>query len=65
MIQTEQGSWSAVIGKNELRTNRVRSPDVYTYKLLDADTIHYVSVASDPTSDCQDDYVFTERRVRR
>ena len=40
-------------------------PDVYTDKLLDADTVHYVSVASDPTSDCQDDYAFTERRVRQ
>ena len=65
VIQTEQGSWSAANGKNELRTDGVRSPDVYTYKLLDADTVHYVSVASDPTSDCQDDYAFTERRVRQ
>ncbi|SDQ67438.1 hypothetical protein SAMN04490186_1460 [Pseudomonas grimontii] len=64
VIQTEQGSWSAANGRNELRTDGVRSPDVYTYQLVDPDTVHYVSVAADPTSDCQGDYEFTERRVR-
>lgn len=64
VIQTEQGSWSAANGKNELRTDGVRSPDVYTYQLVNPDTVHYVSVAADPTSDCQDGYEFTERRVR-
>lgn len=63
-IQTEYGSWSAANGKNELRTDGVRLPDVYTYKLIDADTVHYVNVASDPSGDCQEDYEFTERRVR-
>ena len=65
VIQTEQGSWAAANGKNELRTDGVRSPDVYTYKLVDPDTVHYVSVAADPTSDCQGDYEFTERRVHQ
>ena len=64
MIQTEQGSWSAANGKNELRTDGVRTPDVYTYKLVDPDTVNYVSVAASPEADCQDDYAFTERRVR-
>lgn len=64
VIQTEQGSWSAVNGKNELRTDGVRTPDVYTYKLVDPDTVHYVSVAADPSSDCQGDYEFTEHRIR-
>ncbi|NMZ94870.1 hypothetical protein HBR95_25370 [Pseudomonas panacis] len=65
VIQTEQGSWSAADGKNELRTDGVRSPDVYAYKLVDPDTVHYVSVAAAPTSDCQGDYEFTERRVHQ
>lgn len=64
VIQTEQGSWSAVNGKNELRTDGVRTPDVYTYKWVDPDTVHYVSVVADPGSDCQDDYEFTEHRIR-
>jgi hypothetical protein len=63
-IQTEHGTWSAANGKNELRTDGVRLPDVYTYKLIDADTVHYVNVASDPSGDCQEDYDFTERRIR-
>jgi len=63
-IQTERGTWSAANGKNELRTAGVRLPDVYTYTLIDADTVHYVNVASDPSSDCQEDYEFTERRIR-
>ncbi|NWB98382.1 hypothetical protein HX882_21015 [Pseudomonas gingeri] len=58
------GSWSAANGRNELRTNGVRLPDVYTYELIDADAVHYVSVASGPSGDCQEDYEFTERRVR-
>lgn len=65
VIQTEQGTWAAANGKNELRTDGVASPDVYTYKLVDPDTVHYVSVAADPTSDCQGDYEFTEYRIRR
>ena len=64
VIQTEQGSWSAANGKNELRTDGVRSPDVYTYKLVDPDTVHYVSVSAGPTGDCQEDYAFTEHRIR-
>jgi hypothetical protein len=64
LIQTEHGSWSAANGKNELITDGVRLPDVYTYKLIDADTVHYVNVASDPSGDCQEDYEFTERRIR-
>lgn len=63
-IQTEHGRWSAANGKNELRTDGMRLPDVYTYKLIDADTVHYVNVASDPSGDCQEDYEFTERRIR-
>ncbi len=30
VIQTEQGSWLAADGKSELRTDGVRTPDVYT-----------------------------------
>ncbi|QXI30703.1 hypothetical protein [Pseudomonas vanderleydeniana] len=63
-IQTEHGRWSAANGKNELRTDGVRLPDVYTYQFIDADTVHYVNVASDPSGDCQEDYEFTERRIR-
>ncbi|MHA6572768.1 hypothetical protein [Pseudomonas yamanorum] len=63
-IQTESGTWSAVNGKNELRTDGVRTPDIYTYKMLDTDTVQYVSVAADSTGDCQEDYEFTERRIR-
>jgi len=63
-IQSEQGTWSAANGKNELRTDGVRLPDIYTYKLIDADTVHYVNTASDPSGDCQADYEFTERRIR-
>lgn len=64
VIQTEQGSWSAANGKNELRTDGVRTPDVYTYKLVDPDTVHYVSVSAGPSGDCQEDYAFTEHRIR-
>lgn len=63
-IQTEQGTWSVVNGKNELRTDGVRMPDVYTYQLVDADTVRYVSVVAGPSGDCQEDYAFTERRLR-
>lgn len=64
VIQTEQGTWSAANGKNELRTDGVRTPDVYTYKMVDPDTVHYVSVSAGPTGDCQEDYAFTEHRIR-
>lgn len=63
-IQTEHGIWKAANGKNELRTAGVPLPDIYTYKLIDADTVHYVNVAKDPSGDCQEDYEFTEHRIR-
>ena len=63
-IQTEHGTWSAAHGKNAMKTDGVRIPDVYSYTLIDANTVHYVSVESDPSGDCQEDYDFTERRVR-
>jgi len=63
-IQTEHGTWSAADGKNELRTDGVRMPDVYKYTLIDSDTVRYVSVELDPSGDCQEDYEFTEHRIR-
>lgn len=42
----------------------VRLPDIYTYKLIDADTVHYTNVAADPSGDCHEEYDFTERRIR-
>lgn len=63
-IQVEHGTWSAANGKNAMKTVGVSSPDVYSYKFLDADTVHYTSVESDPSGDCQEDYAFTERRTR-
>jgi len=63
-IQSEHGTWKAANGKNELRTAGVPLPDIYTYTLINADTVHYVNVAKDPSGDCQEDYEFTERRIR-
>ncbi|MFJ2711191.1 hypothetical protein ACIOZM_09900 [Pseudomonas sp. NPDC087346] len=63
-IQAEHGTWSAANGKNELRTDGVRLPDIYTYKLIDANTVHYTNVAADPSGDCPEEYDFTERRIR-
>ncbi len=64
LIQSEHGTWSAANGKNVLRTDGVPLPDIYTYKLIDADTVHYVNTQADPSGDCQEDYEFTERRNR-
>lgn len=63
-IQTERGSWSAANGKNEMKTDGVRTPEIYEYKILDGNTIHYVNTVTDPTADCQEDYAFTEHRIR-
>ncbi|MFJ2711183.1 hypothetical protein ACIOZM_09845 [Pseudomonas sp. NPDC087346] len=63
-IQAEHGTWSVANGKNELRSDGVRFPDIYTYKVIDADTVHYTNVAADPSGDCHEEYDFTERRIR-
>ena len=63
-IQTEHGTWTAANGTNALKTDGVRLPDIYTYKFIDADTVHYTNIKSDPSGDCQEDYAFTERRIR-
>jgi hypothetical protein len=63
-IQAEHGTWIAANGKNALKTDGVPSPDVYNYTFIDADTVHYTSVTSDPSGDCQEDYAFTEHRIR-
>ncbi|MGP0148060.1 lipocalin family protein [Pseudomonas oryzihabitans] len=63
-IQTEHGTWSATGGKNTVKTNGVEEPDVYTYQVVDPDTIHYVYATPYPDGACKEDYDFTERRIR-
>lgn len=36
---TEHGSWKAMNGKNELKTNGIFKPYVYTYTVLDENTV--------------------------
>lgn len=62
-IQSEYGTWVAANGTSSMKTNGVRTPDIYTYNVIDADAVHYVNVAADPSGDCQEDYEFTEHRV--
>ena len=63
-INTEHGSWKASNGKNELTTDGVPTPEIYLYTLIDNDTVKYVNTVKDPSADCQDDYEFTEHRVK-
>jgi len=65
IINTEKGSWKASNGKNELKTDGVPTPEVYLYTVIDNDTIKYVNTVRDPSADCQADYEFTERRVKK
>lgn len=64
-VQTERGTWQANGGKNELKTDGVPTTEVYLYTVIDDNTIKYVNTVSDPSADCQADYEFTERRVRK
>ena len=63
-IQTETGTWKASNGKNELKTDRVRTPEIYIYTFVDDDTVKYVNTVRDQTADCQADYEFTEYRIK-
>jgi hypothetical protein len=63
-IQTEHGTWSAGNGRSELKTDGVRTPEVYEYKVIDAQTIHYINTVKNSSADCQEDYEFTEHRIR-
>lgn len=64
LIQTERGQWSSANGKRVLKTDGVKTPEVYEYKVIDPDTVRYVNTVKDPTADCQEDYAFTEHRMR-
>ncbi|WP_028693097.1 hypothetical protein [Pseudomonas cremoricolorata] len=63
-IQSESGTWTAKAGNWVMHTAGVDKPDVYTYRLLDADTLEVVNTQASPASDCQSDYRFVERRVK-
>ncbi|MCY1301825.1 hypothetical protein D9M71_314940 [compost metagenome] len=63
-IQTEKGTWRTYDGINELKTNGVPTPELYRYTLLDANTVKYVNIVSDPSADCQSDYEFVEKRIK-
>lgn len=63
-IQTEHGTWSASDGKNTIKTYGVETPDVYSYRIVDPDTVHYVYETTNPDGACKEDYDFTERRIR-
>ncbi|MGE4399431.1 MAG: hypothetical protein AB7D29_07910 [Campylobacterales bacterium] len=64
VLHTEKGTWQTKDGQQELTTEGVPTPDVYTYTIIDNNTIRYVNIKSDPSADCQEDYNFTEYRVR-
>jgi hypothetical protein len=64
-LQTETGTWKSVDGKNILKTDGVPTLEVYTYTVIDENTIKYVNTVKDPTADCQEDYEFTEQRVKQ
>ncbi len=63
-IQTERGQWHGANGRSVLKTDGVATAEVYEYSVIDGNTIHYVNTVKDPTADCQEDYAFTEHRVR-
>lgn len=63
-IQTEKGTWKTSNGKNVLRTDGVTTPEVYVYTVINDDTIEYVNTVKDPSADCQEDYEFTEHRIK-
>jgi hypothetical protein len=63
-LHTEKGTWKTKDGQQELATEGVPAPEIYTYKIVDSNTIKYVNIKSDPSGDCQEDYNFTEYRVR-
>lgn len=64
-IQSETGRWKASDGRSELRTEGVSTPEVYLYTVINENTVAYENTVKDPTADCQEDYAFTEYRVRK
>lgn len=62
-IHMEYGYWAAANGKRVLKTDGVKDAEIYEYKVIDADTVSYVSTAWDATADCQEHYAFTEHRM--
>lgn len=62
-IHMEYGYWAADNGKRVLKTDGVKDAEIYEYKVIDADTVSYVSTAWDATADCQEHYTFTEHRM--
>jgi hypothetical protein len=63
-IFAEKGVWNAEDGVNTIKTDKVPTPDVYRYTFIDKDTVKYANIKADASSDCQQDYQFTEYRVK-
>jgi hypothetical protein len=46
-----------------MKTDGEDTADVYCYKVIDHDTVHYVYATTQPDGACKEDYEFTERRI--
>ncbi|MCL2716507.1 MAG: hypothetical protein FWD68_18560 [Alphaproteobacteria bacterium] len=60
----ESGSWWSKGNLIYLKTDGIQTPDAYSFRFRDADTIEMSAVKRDKRADCQADYHFFDHRVR-
>jgi hypothetical protein len=61
----EQGIWWIKDKIFFTQTEGVPMPESYTYQVLNNDEVRFEVTTRDPSADCQEDYEFTDHRVKR
>ncbi len=65
LFDEERGRWETKDDKISIITEGTPTPDVYTYTVIDNDTVHFSAIKRDPSADCMADYEFTDHRVKQ
>lgn len=62
LIGREKGRWEAENGRFLIFTYGVPTPDIYTYKFIDDNSVKFSNIKRDPSADCMADYEFIDNR---
>lgn len=62
-IYSSYGYWAAAKGRLILTVHGQGGYDMYSYTVIDANTIRFTSVSTYANADCKEHYVFIDHRV--
>jgi hypothetical protein len=65
LLGQQEGQWEARDGTMTMFVDGVSSPEVYTYKFTDENSVRLTNTQRDSLGDCLADYEFTDHRISK